>query len=61
MLPALLYSAEPYTLYRKNIKRLPAVQRRPSDIFKEYPGAIADVEVLRRAGMECIEASLADT
>ena len=63
VLPALLYSAETYTLYRKHIKRLAAVQQRHlRRILRiSWSDRVSNVEVLRRAGMECIEASLAGT
>ena len=63
VLPALLYSAETYTLYRKHIKRLAAVQQRHlRRILRiSWSDRVSTVEVLRRAGMECIEASLAGT
>ena len=63
VLPALLYSAETYTLYRGHIRRLEAVQqrhlRRVMNI-KSYD-RISNMEVLGRAGMESVEAVLAAT
>ena len=59
VLPALLYSAETYTLYRGHIRRLDAVQQRHlRRIRKIKPDdRISNVEVLRRAGLERVEAS----
>ena len=63
VLPALLYSAETYTLYRRHIKRLEAVQQRHlRRIMKiKWDDFVSDVEVLRRAGLESVEAGLAAT
>ena len=61
VLPALLYSAETYTLYREHIKRLEAVQQRHlRRIMKiKWSDYISNVEVLQRAGLDSIEAILA--
>ena len=63
VLPALLYSAETYTLYRDHIKRLEAVQQRHlRRIMKiKWSDYISNVEVLKRAGLDSIEAVLATT
>ena len=61
VLPALLYSAETYTLYRNDIRRLEAVQQRHlRQIMKiKWDDYVPNVEVRRRAGLESIEATLA--
>ena len=61
VLPALLYSAETYTLYREHIKKLEAVQQRHlRRIMKiSWSDYVSNVEVLNRAGMDSIEATLA--
>ena len=61
VLPALLYSTETYTLYREHIKRLEAVQQRHlRRIMKiKWSDYVSSVEVLRRAGMDSVEAVLA--
>ena len=63
VLPALLYSAETYTLYREHIKKLEAVQQRHlRRIMKiKWNDYIPNVEVLQRANMDSIEATLATT
>ena len=59
--PALLYSAETYTLYRDQIRRLEAVQQRHlRRIMKvKWYNYVSDVEVLRRSGLDSIKATLA--
>ena len=61
VLPALLYSVETYTLYREHIVKLERVQQRHlRRIMKiKWDDYISNVEVLRRAGMDSIEATLA--
>ena len=61
VLPALLYSAETYTLYREHITKLEAVQQRHlRRIMKiKWSDRVSNVEVLRRAGLDSIEATLA--
>ena len=61
VLPALLYSAETYTLYRGQIARLEAIQQRHlRKIMKiKWDDYVPNVEVLRRAGLESVEATLA--
>ena len=63
VLPALLYSAETYTLYRAHIRRLEAVQQRHlRRIMRiKWSDLVSNVEVLRRANMESVEATLAAT
>ena len=63
VLPALLYSAESYTLYREHIKRLEAVQQRHlRRIMRiKWSDYVSNVEVLRRAGLDSIEAVIATT
>ena len=60
VLPALLYSAETYTLYREHIRRLEAVQQRHlRRIMKiKWSDYVSNVEVLRRAGLDSVEAVL---
>ena len=60
VLPALLYSAETYTLYREHIKKLESVQQRHlSRIMKsKWDDFTSNVEVLRRARMHGIEVIL---
>ena len=61
VLPALLYSAETCTLYREHIKKLESVQQRHlRRIMKtKWSDYVSNVEVLRRAGLDSIEATLA--
>jgi hypothetical protein len=61
VIPALLYSAETYTLYRGNIRRLCAVQQRQLRriLRVSWSDYVPNVEVLRRANMESVEATLA--
>ena len=61
ILPALIYSAETYTLYREHIRRLEAVQQRHLRRIMniKWSDYISNVEVLRRAGLDSIEAVLA--
>ena len=63
VLPALLYSAETYTLYREHIKKLEAVQQRHlRRIMRiKWSDRISNVDVLQRANMISIEALLATT
>ena len=63
VLPALLYSAEAYTLYREHIKKLEAVQRQHLRCIMKirYSNYVSNVAVLRRANMNSIEATLATT
>ena len=61
VLPALVYSAETYTLYRDHIRKLEAVQQRHlRQIMKiKWDDRVSNVEVRRRAGLESVEATLA--
>ena len=61
VLPALLYSAETYTLYREHIRRLEAVQQRHLRRIMniKWSDFVSDVEVQERAGLESVEATLA--
>ena len=63
VLPALLYSAETYTLYRGHMRRLEAVQQRHlRRIMNIKPDVrISNIELLRRDGLESVEAVLAAT
>ena len=63
VLPALLYSAETYTLYRAQIRRLEAVQQRHLRRIMgiKWQELVSNVEVLRRANLESVEATLATT
>lgn len=63
VVPALLYSAETYTLYRKHIRKLEAVQQRHLRRIMgvRWSDYISNVEVLRRAGLHSIEATLANS
>ena len=63
VLPALLYSAETYSLYRQHIQRLEAVQQRHLRRIMgiRWQDRISNVEVLRRAGLESVTATLAAT
>ena len=60
VLPTLLYSAETYTLYRRHFRKLSKVHlRHPRQILQiSWKDHIPNVEVLRRANMSSIEASL---
>ena len=60
-LPAQLFSSEIYTLYRRKIKHLEEVQhKRLRRIMKKgWSEYISNVKVLRRAGLDCVEAVLA--
>ena len=63
VVPALLYSAEFYTLYPKHIRRLEAVQQRHLRRIMRirWDDYIPNVEILRRAGLHSIEATLANS
>ena len=61
VLPALLYSAETFTLYRAQIQRLVAVQQRHLRLVMgiKWSDLVSNVEVLRRANLESVDATLA--
>ena len=61
VVPALLYYAETYTLYRDHIRRLEAVQQwHLRQILKiKWDDFASNVEVRQRAGLESIETTLA--
>ena len=63
VIPALLYSAETYTLYRKHIRKLEAIQQKHLKriLGIRWNDYISHVEVLRRAGLHSIEATLANS
>ena len=57
VLPTLLYSAETYTLYRRHFRKLSKVHLRQM-LRISWKDHIPNVEVLRRANMSSIEATL---
>ena len=63
VLPAFLYSAETYTLYRAHFRKLEALQQRQlRQILKiKWDDYLSNVEMRTRAGLESVEATLAAT
>ena len=61
MPPALVYSADTYTLHRAHIRKLEAVQQRHlRQIMKiKWDDHVSNVEMRMRAGLESVEATLA--
>ena len=62
VVPALLYSAETYNVYKALILRFNAVQQRhlKRDMGRKLSDLVSNFEALRRDNLESVEASLAE-